>query len=246
MKKNSLKYIKLDEVDSTNNYVSRRLSQLNLPVCVSTDYQTAGKGQGNNTWHSEKSRNLLFSYAFSPEGLTPGDSFYISRIASLAIKDFYSEYFQGVKIKWPNDILYEHTKIAGILIENRFYGNSIDKSIIGMGLNINQEEFPVFSPAAGSIRSLTGKTPDLNKALSGVLEKLEYWIDILNNHDFSFIVKEYNRHLFRLMEDAVYKAGDEFFEARLSGVEDDGRLILLTPSGQTHKYAFKEVEFIFS
>ncbi len=246
MNKNSLKFIKLDEVDSTNDYASRRLSQLNLPICVTADYQTSGRGQGKNSWHSEKAENLLFSYAFSPEDLTPGASFYVSRIASLALKDFYSEYFQGVKIKWPNDILYENKKLAGILIENRFYGDCIDKSVIGMGLNINQEEFPVFSPAAGSIRSLTGKTLDLSKALPRVLEKLEYWIDILNHHDFALIVKEYNRHLFRLMENAVYKSGDELFEARLYGVEDDGRLILLKPSGQILKYTFKEVEFIFS
>ena len=67
-----------------------------------------------------------------------------------------------------------------------------------------------------------------------------------NNRDFALIVKEYNRHLFRFMDKALYKTEDELFEARISGVEEDGHLILLTSSGETRKYAFKEVEFIFS
>lgn len=246
MIENPVKIIKLEEVDSTNNYISSKLSHMDLPVCVAASFQTAGKGQGENIWQSVKGENLLFSYAFRPENLRPDESFYISRIASLAIIEFYSEHLPGVKIKWPNDILFRDRKLGGILIENRFFGNKVDVSITGMGLNINQEKFPGFSPEAGSIRSLTGKSINLEHALDSVLEKLEFWIDALNRHDLSYIAREYNRKLYRFMENALYKSGNEFFEAKISGIEEEGHLILLTPSGETRKYAFKEVEFIFS
>ncbi|MFW5820630.1 MAG: biotin--[acetyl-CoA-carboxylase] ligase [Bacteroidota bacterium] len=246
MKEKDLSCIQLEEVDSTNKYVAERLSNLDLPFCIRATYQTAGKGQEENTWQSERGKNLLFSYAFRPVALNPGQGFFVSRISSLAAADFYSGHLQKVKIKWPNDILNDQQKLAGILIENRFYGDKIDKCIIGMGLNINQEKFPVFSPPAASIMSVTGRKLDLEEVFWQVLEKLEYWIDVLNNHDFSLITKAYNQQLFRLMEPGIYRAGDEFFEARLTGVKEDGRLLLLTPKGEIRKYAFKEVEFVFS
>lgn len=246
MNNNSLDRIALEEVDSTNSYISANLSQLQLPVCVSASYQTSGRGQGENNWYSKKGKNLLFSYAFSPKDLKPDESFYLSRIFSLAVADFYSAHLRSVKIKWPNDIIYREKKLAGILIENRLFGERMDICISGMGLNINQEKFPVFSPRAASIKSLTGNTVKIEHALDDILTRLEYWIDCLNNRDFALIVKEYNRHLFRFMDDALYKAENELFEARISGVEEDGHLILLTSSGETRKYAFKEVEFVFS
>ncbi len=243
-----IKKIYLDEVDSTNSYILKNFSALKMPVCVMASYQTRGRGQGNNNWISEKNRNLLFSLGFEPAFLRPQESFYISRTASIAIAEFSRSFLPDVTIKWPNDILCNNKKIAGILIENTFFGNTIAKSIVGAGVNLNQTEFPDFHPrpAAGSIKTESGRECSPEDALDFILRRLSHWIEILDRRDFDRIRRSYDPKIFRYSENALYRCGEEIFEAKITDVEEDGHLLLETASGEVRRYAFGEVSFVMS
>jgi len=163
MDKKGLKYhiVKLDTLTSTNSYASmfNQKNKIEKPHVFWTDFQTHGKGQKGESWHSESGKNLLFSILLDLE--LPVDSrFDISKAAALGIARYLDSLSVGeVSIKWPNDILVEDQKIAGILIENSIVGQQIKKAIIGIGLNVNQEVFPEFSRIATSIKLQNGKAP---------------------------------------------------------------------------------------
>ena len=140
------RWIKLNDVSSTNSYISTLLSQESAidPIVVLADYQESGKGQGNHTWHSNRGENLLMSLLLFPAFLSASSQFCLSMVASLAITDTLDSLGIAAKIKWPNDILTKNGKIAGILIEHGISGKTISHSIIGIGLNLNQHAFPEF------------------------------------------------------------------------------------------------------
>src|SRR5262249_40524297 len=103
---------------------------------VITSNQYAGRGQRGNEWNSEPGMNLTFSVLLKPSSLSVKNQFFLTIIASLSVFDFLKEKQVGdLKIKWPNDILVYKKKICGMLIENSILGETINQSIIGVGLN---------------------------------------------------------------------------------------------------------------
>lgn len=137
--------IKLKEVDSTNNYLKELLSKSEpLPegTAIMADNQFAGRGQQNSVWQTEVGKNISASIYLKPSGLALNKQFYLNMAVSLAVSEALSHFIpQGIKIKWPNDMYYLNKKLGGILIENTLTGSSIKSSVIGIGLNINQEDF---------------------------------------------------------------------------------------------------------
>ena len=130
------KIIHLESVDSTNNYAANLVRQGNCDhgTVILADDQFLGKGQRGSEWIATKGDNLTTSIVLTPDNLSVEDQFYLTCLASLSVVDTLKEYHIEASIKWPNDIYVEHKKIAGILIENSFQGNSIKSSIIGIGL----------------------------------------------------------------------------------------------------------------
>ena len=117
-KKNSPKvnYIKLDETDSTSTYLSHHLAETDADkvdlVVVSTEFQTAGRGQGTNTWESERGKNLLFSILCHPIWVPMHAQFLISEAWALTLRDVLSQYTDGISIKWPNDIYWKERTVC--------------------------------------------------------------------------------------------------------------------------------------
>ena len=137
--------IKLSTVDSTNNYTAKLITQTKIPfgTVIMADFQSKGKGQRNQSWVSEKYKNLLVSIFVNSSFLNTKSIFYLSKITALALREFIYDTLQmETLIKWPNDIIIGDKKIAGILIENQWKNNYIKSSIIGLGININQVVFP--------------------------------------------------------------------------------------------------------
>ena len=157
--------IRLDNVDSTNTYLSGIASNSPHGTCVLADRQSAGRGQRGNTWESEPGKNLTFSVLLRPDGLHASQQFRISQAVSLAITDTLDGFLpEGIeaKVKWPNDIYVGNRKICGILIENTLCGAAIQHSIIGIGLNINQRDFLSDAPNPVSLYQLTRKDTCIN------------------------------------------------------------------------------------
>ena len=139
-----MKIIKIDAIDSTNIFLKKFVKENNQisRLAVRADYQTKGRGRMNSKWHSEKGMNLTGSIFFGKIKINNIDIFEINKIVCLAVLQVLKYYeIPELKIKWPNDILSEKKKIAGILLESVIRGKNILGLIIGVGININQKNF---------------------------------------------------------------------------------------------------------
>ncbi|MBE0655992.1 MAG: biotin--[acetyl-CoA-carboxylase] ligase, partial [Bacteroidales bacterium] len=219
-----------------------------IPACITAGFQTGGKGQSGNHWLSERQKNLLASFVIRPQTLTPASGFYLSKASALAVYDCLEERLDNIRIKWPNDLLAGHKKIGGILIENTLAGNQITKSIIGIGININQETFPSFAPdiEATSLRIESGRVADPEEILSEIAENLEFWIQELDHGNFEGIDREYFTKLMGFQDWKKYNADDRIFEAKIINVKENGYLVLLTRNEEKLEFAFKEVKLILA
>lgn len=235
--------IHLASVRSTNLHATDLLSGKKLiePTVILADYQTEGKGQGENTWLSDDSKNLLFSLVVFPNKIKAREQFYISKISAIAVREMLSEHIAGAKIKWPNDILVNKLKIGGILIQNTLRADLISNTVIGIGLNVNQEKF---SLPAVSMKTLTGKEFDRIGLLNSFLGIFMYWFETLQNRDFATIELEYLKYLYGFQQWLKFSWGGVEFEAFVEGVESDGYLILKTRDGKILKFGFREVDFL--
>lgn len=228
--------IHIAETDSTNRWLRERGSEGDMVVVA--DYQTAGKGQGTNSWESERGKNLLFSVLYHPQRIPANRQFHISMAVSLAIADALGEHIGDVSIKWPNDIYWRNAKICGILIENRLLGQTIRDSIIGVGVNVNQRHFHSNAPNPVSLWQIHGHETDLELLLQSILDKFTLYI---NKKE---IKTQYLHQLYRRKGFHPYADKEGSFMAEIVDVEDDGHLLLCDDNGQQRRYAFKEVSFV--
>ncbi|RSK40625.1 biotin--[acetyl-CoA-carboxylase] ligase [Mangrovimonas spongiae] len=234
-----MRIIKLDAIDSTNQY----LRQLNLEyklqdnTVVVVKNQTKGKGQMGSAWLSEPGKNLMFSM-FKQLELPVRDNFYISMVVSLAVvKALQSVGIPELAIKWPNDILSCDKKVCGILIENGLKGQHIKSSIIGIGLNVNQENFKEL-PKASSLKSLTKKTYVIDELLNIILKQLEVYFSKLEANQLDALKQDYERLLFKKDVMAEFKNEEgAVFYGIIKSVSTSGKLQVL-PKGETDIKAF--------
>lgn len=234
------KILHIEETDSTNQWVKAHLDELRQegrPLCVTTDYQTAGRGCGTNRWESERGKNLLFSLLVSPNGIRANKQFRISMAISLAICKALGQHLGYLTIKWPNDIYWRDGKIGGILIENTLQGNSVRDSIIGVGLNVNQREFRSNAPNPVSMWQISEQETDRDALLRDILTAFEDFLGRYNK-------ESYTAMLYRRRGFFPYADKDGAFMAEIVDVEDDGHLLLMDDNGRERRYAFKEVTFI--
>jgi BirA family biotin operon repressor/biotin-[acetyl-CoA-carboxylase] ligase len=153
------KFVLQEQAISTNTYI-KSLTVNETPhgfVCL-TDNQTAGRGQYNRAWYSEPFKNLTFSVALRPPH-TDRLPLLLQAMA-LSVKEAIHQNCElDSYIKWPNDVMFKEKKIAGILTESSFIGNELERFIIGVGINVNQEKFPInIKYYADSLINITGNT----------------------------------------------------------------------------------------
>ena len=141
------KIIRLDVVDSTNNYIANLIKQgsIDSGTVIMADEQFAGKGQRDAQWQSSAGENLTFSFFLDDVNLSVSRQFNLSQVVALSLYNFLNNLGLDATIKWPNDIYIKGRKIAGVLIENQLKGSLIKSAIVGVGLNVNQTEFQGFS-----------------------------------------------------------------------------------------------------
>ena len=229
--------INLDETDSTNHYLAQLCDRepVSEYTTVRADYQTAGKGQRGNTWESERGKNLLFSFVLYPTFLEARRQFLLSQLTALAVKE-------------ALDIYWKEKKICGLLIENELSAEGIARSIIGIGLNVNQEIFHSDAPNPVSLRQITGLEENPMEVLTYILTYTRrFYEDLRNDEDgsmASLIARQYDFALFRREGWHPYKDATGRFMARLLRVEEDGRYILQDEAGKERGYLFKEVQYI--
>jgi BirA family biotin operon repressor/biotin-[acetyl-CoA-carboxylase] ligase len=211
---------------------------------IYTGFQTAGRGQGNNRWESEKDKNLLLSIILFPSVIRAERQFLISKVISLGICDFLRNYVFEVTIKWPNDIYVRNEKIAGILIENSIIRNEIDHTIAGIGININQQHFPRHLPNPTSLKILTGKEYDLEQCLNELAAKLDARYKQLLYNRMGRIDEDYKTSLYRFGQFTEFSDNRGVFEGKIISVTDIGRIQIEDRRGRIYEYGFNEVDFL--
>jgi len=243
-------YIKVSQTASTNTYLSRLAATLPGGTVIYTPSQTAGRGQKGNSWESEDGKNLTFSQLLKRPPVKARDQFYLSEAAALAVVEaLSSEAGDGFTVKWPNDVYWRDKKACGMLIESSLDGSDIAHSIIGIGINVNQEHFVSDAPNPVSLINITGHEHDLEKVLKQVCYRIEQLVDSLDDDNArEDLHRRYMAALYRNdgelhpYEDA---AGNRFM-AKVTGIVPDGTLTLCHEDGTTHDYLFKEVKHIIN
>lgn len=230
------------ECHSTNTLASAlcQKSPVAEGTVVITDHQTKGRGQRGNEWVSGAGVNLTFSVVLKPS-LPVAEQFSLTIVTSLALHDLLAHFgLPGVKIKWPNDILVNEKKICGILIENSVSGNKIQHSIAGIGLNVNQESFPVAT--ATSLALQAGKKYVLEDVLHELLGKLEARYLMLRAGRKDVLKADYLKVLYRRGERHQFITDEGTQEGMIMDVTDSGQLVVEMLSGR-RMYNLKEISF---
>lgn len=245
-----IKWHRSDSIGSTNTYL-RELGggdpDYDYEVAVA-DFQTAGRGQKGNTWESEQGKNLLFSILAHPHNIKVRDQFYISEAIALAVSDSViaaagPEYAPYFSVKWSNDIYYKDYKMAGILIENTLQGDRIMDTVVGVGLDVNQEVFLSDAPNPVSLKNITGKDYDRDKLLADIIDRFIGYME-LSEQQRHKVDKLYRERLYRREGYHKFRDANGCFEACIEGIQPNGCLMLQTIDGEHRVYEFKQVQFI--
>ncbi len=233
----------IEHTTSTND--DARLPQYKHLDVICAERQGAGRGQRGNKWLSPEGLNLTFSVVLEPDFIEAHEQFLITQIVSLSVADCFKSYGIDSKIKWTNDIYIGDDKAVGILIENSLSGTKIRRSVVGIGINVNQTEFDPELPNPTSMTLASSKTYDRNKVLECYMECLAKRYEALQRGHRERITADYHSHIYRLSQEHTYRLADgTFVQATIQGVRPTGELILRHADGSQGEYLFKQVEFV--
>ncbi len=243
-----MKIIKLDAIGSTNTFLKELCHKNdveNLTVVI-TDGQTKGRGQMQSVWESEIGKNLIFSILIRFVPLEVENQFYISKVISLAIHEFLASVLdKKIDIKWPNDILAEQKKICGVLIENTVKKAKVHQSIVGIGLNVNQEVFNNL-PNATSMKLVSKEDYILDDLLEKLVVSIKKYVSVLNDKNFNLIDKLYLEKLYKLNVPSMFKSTvtDNLFMGKIIGISKQGQLKVELEDEYIRQFNLKEIAFL--
>ncbi|MCF6349686.1 MAG: biotin--[acetyl-CoA-carboxylase] ligase [Flavobacteriaceae bacterium] len=241
-----MKIIKLDAINSTNDYLKGLCKEINLEnfTVVTARFQTKGKGQFKNNWHSEEGKNLLFSLLVKFKSFKIENQAYLNFAISTAIHAVLHTYLQHVKVKWPNDIMSRQYKICGILIENTVKNDKISQSVIGIGLNVNQVIFPKKIVNVTSLKKELKKEIDSKLLLEQLISSIKKEIQKLENNQFLEIYNTYIKNLYKLNKPSMFATKvNPFFLGKIIGVTNQGKLQVLK-NDMVKEFNVKEIKIV--
>ena len=210
---------------------------------VITDEQTAGRGQRGNGWEAAPGENLTLSVVLFPTFLTAPNQFVLSQAVALAVYDWASTLLGTepvLKLKWPNDLYFRGLKLGGILIENTLGGSKIQHSVVGMGLNVNQQQFDVST--ATSLTRLTGRPYQLAAVAALLLECLERRYLQLRAGQVGALRQAYLKVLYRYQETHPFEVAGRVADGKIVGVGEDGKLIVEF-KGEERRFGLQEIRY---
>lgn len=229
---------------------------------LTTDYQTAGHGQLHTTWESAPAANLLFGFAFRPEGVQAATQFYLSMLLALSVAESLaatlsaagSPHAAGVSIKWPNDIYIGTRKACGMLLTHTLSGARIARTVAGVGINVNQEAFCGDAPNPCSLRQLLGQPVSRTQLLTEVVQRFAHSYHALTRAPQGeeliaaqrTLEARYTALLFRRHGLHAYADRHGRFLAAIAGIRPDGTLLLRDSDNRLRAYHFKEVSYLLS
>ena len=205
---------------------------------------TTKKTETKAVWQSEPGKNLLASIIYKPHFIKAKNQFFLNQAVSLGIYAALKILTEkDLKLKWPNDIVLNDKKLCGILIENSISGNWLQHSIIGIGVNVNQTEFPDSAGNPISLKTIGKKEYFIESVLEKIVEQIEVRYLQLRRNELQQLQRDYMAALYRLEEEHSYKTSAGKIKAKIVGLNPEGKILLETKTGWS-AYGFKEVEFL--
>jgi BirA family biotin operon repressor/biotin-[acetyl-CoA-carboxylase] ligase len=243
-----MKLIKLNAIDSTNTFLKQLATSEvveNFTV-VSAEHQTNGKGQRGSEWLIESGKNLTFSVLYSKIANSKTNLFTLNVIVALSVVEGLQKISsKEFKIKWPNDILAENKKIAGILIENSIKSQTEVQSIIGIGINVNQENFENL-PQASSLCLLEQQFFDKDLLLKNVVDQLENNLEQLNQLSEAYFWEKYHNYLFKKNIVSTFEdSNGNRFVGKIIKVTSEGKLKVQLENDSEIDFDIKEVKMLY-
>jgi biotin--[acetyl-coA-carboxylase] ligase len=244
-----MQIITLSTTPSTNAYLKALAAETpSLPnfLTVWTPCQTAGVGQYGATWASEPHKNLTFSLLYRPLRLSLANAFLLNMLVPITIMHVLETLsIPQLNIKWPNDLIASNCKIGGILIENTVQNQHIERSVIGIGLNVNQTDFPDL-PHAASLKKLTGTDYPLEGLLKKLVAALAESLPSIATTTFAELYPLYKKYLFCLGKTSTFRSAQGIeFQGVIQGVQPDGRLVVAHAQGTVQTYTLKELQLCY-
>lgn len=239
--------IKLDAIDSTNNYLKQLSKETVLDnyTIVMANEQTKGKGQMGAKWVSEKGKNLTMSILVKDIALINENIFDLNIAVAVTVLNVLKNIqIPNMTIKWPNDIMSDSKKVAGILIENRLKPDGSFNSVVGIGLNLNQTNFEDL-PQATSLKCITGKNYELENMALLMRESLkESFPKLLQDSDL--LRKEYHENLYKKDYPSAFEdSQSNRFMGIIKKVSRDGKLEVLLNDDSVIYYEVKEIKMLY-
>jgi BirA family biotin operon repressor/biotin-[acetyl-CoA-carboxylase] ligase len=242
-----MKLIKLDAIDSTNDFLKALSSQNELDnfTVVTAENQTKGRGQMGAKWESESGKNLIMSVLVKDFVCDNEQIFNVNIIVSLAvIETLKSLHIPGLSVKWPNDIMSYNKKIGGILIENTIKSDGRIVSVVGLGLNVNQINFEHL-PHASSLKVICNVEFDRDSLPFLIIEKIKEKIEFWETNSVLFW-KEYFNCLFRNGVPTPFKNFDnQNFMGIIQGVSSIGKIQILLEDDSVSEFDIKEIQMLY-
>jgi BirA family biotin operon repressor/biotin-[acetyl-CoA-carboxylase] ligase len=232
----------LPECPSTNTLAAEMSPIAGEGTVIITHHQTLGRGQRGNTWESGKGLNLTFSIILHPLFLRVTDQFQLNKAMALGVHDVLKNYAGNVRVKWPNDIMIGDKKVCGILIENQLVGEKLSRSIVGIGINVNQKEFPL--PTASSVSIHSSKEIDLAKMFDELMRALEWRYLQLKRDEIEKLDGDYLEVLYGIDEIKRFVIRDLEVDGIIRGVDDHGKLVVEI-NGAVTSFDLKEIKFVY-
>lgn len=239
-----MKLIKLDAIDSTNSYLKELVytDRIKNYTVVISRFQSMGRGRNNNIWQDMPSKNLNFSMFKKFKNFKISDKFLLNIITSLSVCQLLKNYnVKKLKVKWPNDIMTGNKKISGILIENNVRGFSLNHSILGIGININQISF-INLPNATSVKIETGFHNSIDNIANELQEILKSNFKSLNNKS-EILIEKYNNSLYKRGKLSKYsKMNDKLFKGKIIGINNSGDILIQNSKGDIVGFQEDEIK----
>lgn len=239
--------IKLDAIDSTNNYLKQLAKEKVLEnyTAVMAFEQTKGKGQMGSQWVSEAGKNLTISVLVKdlPLDVISIYDFNVA-VALAAVTLLQWNAIDKVNVKWPNDIMAEQKKVGGILIENSLKPNGTFTAVVGFGLNLNQTDFNLL-PQANSLTNITGQVYDVETMAEDFVKALKLLLNLFPEQTATAWI-QFDELLFKKGKPAAFELADGFrFMGIIQKVTPEGKLVVLLEDDNVVHYGLKEVKLLY-
>ena len=236
--------IHFDSIESTSAYAVENIRELPHKTAIIADTQTKGRGRQGRVWVSDSSENLYVSFVIKPDvpyRQLPIVNF--PQFFSVVVADTFAFYGALPQIKWPNDVLINGKKCAGILSEASFDGNTFNGLVVGVGVNIGNDptgKLLVQQPAS-SLSTEIKRRVEKSDFFSKMLELYSLTSDSFYSAGFPFIKESYMRYFLHMGKKITLADGTRDVEGIVDDVTNSGNIVLRTDSGGIENITMGEI-----